>query len=245
MSRRHVNICDTELCTSDIDDNLICDDHPSTEGLSLELSELMRNPYDKKQKRSRNSSSKMTADIIRLFDMIKQINKEINSLKNGLNPDDNYVDEIMSRMNSKANKTDLAFLDEKVEEMAKMLEEYESVPMNPIHSKSHKPRQQNNCNQARVRHQPVHHPPVQHQPTHTQKSHQPQHLQKGISREITRTLCVDGVDTELQKYIDCKINEAVDPVLELLNAKCAEYDKKLDDLNKIMVNALKNYPVYC
>ena len=239
MSRRHANICDTDLCTSDIDDNLLYT-NPSTGGLSAELSEVMKDPYDlpkrsRGKRRPRNDEGKIMTDIHRLFDMIKQINRRISDLQNGNNTGDGHLDELITRLNSKANKTDIAILDGKVEELEQLINEtnYPQHANRTVHDDKY-----------RNAHNPIHLP--EHNPTHLSKD---RGIKPGISREINKAICIDTcnpvLDTELKKYIDCKIDEAVDPILELLNEKLEEQDKKIDAINKIMVNALKNFPVYC
>lgn len=227
MSRRQVNMCNTDLCTSEMDDRLLYNSGmvnsviPSTENLSAELSELMTNRSYRSKRGNRGISNtsntsntsnsrrvshmlnrsacsgcddipKLKRDIICLYDFNKKITNDIKLLREGGDPNCDYLQELTTRINSKASKSDLIILDGKLQQL-------ECTFNDKLHHIEH------------------------------------QHSVFGDPE----------YEAKIYRYIDCKINEKVDELMEFINQKLEECDKKIDLLSKQLVNTLKNAPVYC
>lgn len=223
MSRRHPNICDTDLCTTDIDDKLLCNSGlidsaiPVTDNLSTELSELMMSK-NRRRSRSNNSRilnimnksnknihhhhddnvtdeiSKLKKDICCLYDTIKKLNKDVYTLEHGKNPQIECLEELTCKVNTKANKNDIVILDGKVHQL-------ECV----VNDKIHHLQQNKNC---------------------------------GV-------LGNPEYEAKIYRYIDCKVNEKVDGLMDFINKKLNDCDTNIENLRKMIVNIIKNYPVRC
>ena len=218
MSRK-INISNTDLCTTDIDDNLLYQSKlansvlPTTENLSEELSALIMPKRRTKTRKYRELSNnyniydnnsisldKVKTDIATLYNLIRKINKDIETLQqNGGNKsrDISPLLEINSRLNLKSSKADLAVLDKKIQKLETTIQHVAHKSNKRGIGDPHYNQEQYDCD------------------THP----------------------------EIYQYIDCKINEKVDELIAFVNDGFIKCDEDLENLKKILINALKNYPV--
>lgn len=281
------NICDTDLCTSEIDDGLLYNSGlidsviPATDNMSAELSELMKETtgISKEQdeifnfinKKNKSIDYDDNDDISRLFRLVKHMKKELSYIKEECN-----IPEIISRLNSKANKSDLSLLNNKINDIEKIISNclgdcnYESntrgfKKYNKHHHKyKHKPEdtteetpmdtpkdtpkkehehEYNHEYECEHNHEPYEH---EHNYEHNyEHDYEPTHC--GHVNKYTKKY-----DDDLCKYIDYKICEKLDPLmkkidckLEKFHEKIEHFDKKHNDMKRMLVLALRNAPVKC